>query len=117
MKTRTLIAVLAAIVAVCAAFAVFCDSGDKSVAVIMKNGKAVKTVEIDSLSEGFEYAVDEHNTVFISKDGVSMCYADCPDKACMRMGVRRSGSVICLPNRVEIKFVAGREDDADAYTE
>lgn len=116
MKTKTLVITLAAIVAVCALFIAFQDRSDRSVAVILKSGKIVKTIDMDTLSEGFEYSIDEHNTVLLTKSGASMIYADCPDKECIHMGTRRSGSIICLPNRVEIKIVSDEEDDVDAYT-
>lgn len=116
MKTKTLIITLAAIIAVCSALIAFRDRSDKSIAVILKSGKVVKTIDMDSLSEGFEYSIDEHNTVLLTKEGASMIYADCPDKECIRMGTKRNGSIICLPNRVEIKIVSDEEDDVDAYT-
>ena len=73
-------------------------------------------IDMDALSEGFEYSIDEHNTVLLTKNGASMIYADCPDKECINMGTKRNGSIICLPNRVEIKIVSDEEDDVDAYT-
>lgn len=115
MKTKNIIIILAAIIAVCSVFIGLRDTSDKTVAVIIKRGKIQKTVDLTTLSEGFEYNIDEHNTVFISKDGVSMIYADCPDKECIHMGKKRSGSIICLPNRVEIK-IANTKEDIDAYT-
>ena len=117
MKTKILVIILAAVVAVCSLLIALQDREDKSVAVIMKSGKVLKTVDMYSLTEGFEYIVDEHNTVLVTKEGVSMKYSDCRNKECIHMGTKRSGSIICLPNRVEIKIVADEEEDIDAYTE
>ena len=117
MKTKILVIILAAIIAACSLLIALQDREEKSVAVIMKSGKVLKTVDMYSLSEGFEYVIDEHNTVLVTKEGVSMKYSDCHNKECINMGTRRSGSIICLPNRVEIKIVADEEDDVDAYTE
>ncbi len=117
MKTKILVIILAAIIAACSLLIALQDREEKSVAVIMKSGKVLKTVDMYSLSQGFEYVIDEHNTVLVTKEGVSMKYSDCHNKECINMGTKRSGSIICLPNRVEIKIVADEEDDVDAYTE
>lgn len=117
MKTKILVIILAAIIAACSLLIALQDREEKSVAVIMKSGKVLKTVDMYSLSEGFEYVIDEHNTVLVTNEGVSMKYSDCHNKECINMGTKRSGSIICLPNRVEIKIVADEEDDVDAYTE
>ena len=116
MKTKTLIITLVAIIAACSLLIAFRDRSDHSVAVIIKNSNVVKVIDMDTLSEGFEYSIDEHNTVLLTKNGASMIYADCPNKECINMGTKRNGSIICLPNRVEIKIVSDEEDDIDAYT-
>lgn len=116
MKTKFLVVSLAAITAACAFAIMFNRSTTSETAVILKDGKALATIDLSALSEDKEYKIDEHNTVFVSKDGVSMLYADCPDKACINMGKKNSGSIICLPNRVEIRLKENEGGGADAYT-
>lgn len=71
--------------------------------------------EIDLSRVEKEYEIElEHNTVLITRGGVRMLSADCPDGLCIRQGLISSGAypIVCLPNRVEIRIVSGGGFDA-----
>ena len=56
------------------------------------------------------------NTIEVSKDGVRVVSADCPDQVCVAHGYLVSGKepIICLPNRLVIAFTDDtRADGAD----
>lgn len=53
------------------------------------------------------------NTVTIRDGAVAVTEADCPDHYCMRRGFCSGGSeIVCLPNRLVIRFVGEQEIDA-----
>ena len=57
------------------------------------------------------------NTIEVSKDGVRVVSAGCPDQVCVAHGYLVSGKepIICLPNRLVIRFLEdARTDGADA---
>ena len=59
------------------------------------------------------------NTIEVSKDGVRVISAGCPDQVCVAHGFLVSGKepIICLPNRLVIRFQEdARPDGADAVT-
>ena len=56
------------------------------------------------------------NTIEVSKDGVRVISAGCPDQVCVAHGFLVSGKepIICLPNRLVIRFQEdARTDGAD----
>ena len=77
--------------------------------------------------DGVEYGswlLTEERTVEIGgtnrlliKDGqADMIWADCPDRLCVHQkAITREGeSIICLPNKVVVSIVGGREREVDA---
>ena len=84
-------------------------------AEIYSNGTLIKRVP---LSENAEFKIECENGVNIVtiKDGtVSVTYADCPDKICVKQGAIKGGAVpiVCLPHKLEVIVVDG-ETDTDA---
>ncbi|MBM4403768.1 MAG: NusG domain II-containing protein [Candidatus Cloacimonetes bacterium] len=51
-----------------------------------------------------EIIIDEHNTVRIKNNKVSMIHTDCPDKRCVKQGTTSFMPIICLPNKVHVKI-------------
>ena len=70
---------------------------------------APETIEISGPAGG--------NTIEVSKDGVRVLSAGCPDKLCVAHGYLTAGEgpIICLPNRLTIRFSGETaESDVDA---
>ena len=52
------------------------------------------------------------NVVTVKDGKIAVTQATCPDHYCMQRGFCDSGrSIVCLPNRLVIEFVDGREID------
>lgn len=89
-------------------FPFFSSPGD--IAVISVDGK--KTAEL-SLSE--EYSAEFSGCkVNVSEGAICVESSDCPDGVCVKTGKisRRGESIICVPNRVDIKISGEAEYDA-----
>ena len=55
------------------------------------------------------------NTVTVKDGKIAVTAADCPDHYCMERGFCDSGTqIVCLPNRVIIKFQGEQEIDGAA---
>ena len=81
-------------------------------AVLICDGR--ETASFD-LSENTEYTYQGRYTcnIAVSDGSISVTYADCPDKTCVKTGkISKSGSVICcLPNKMIIRIVGSSETD------
>lgn len=104
-------AVLLLALAVALPFVTVRDEG--AAAQIYQNGELVKTLP---LSRDATYTVEgAYTNVITVRDGaVSVTYADCPGEDCVHSGeiCAVGRSIVCLPNRVEIRIV-GADADVD----
>lgn len=112
--TDLFIILTAAAVSIIFAFVWFSSkqNGDRF-AVIEVDGKAYKTVNMDSLKDEIRIRTngDVSVTVVVSHDGAYIEQSDCRDKICVNTGViSRAGQVsVCLPARVSLSI---RQDKA-----
>ena len=87
-------------------------------------GEAAEMVEIWSdgeflyslpLSVDTQLRIDSEqgsNTITVKDGKIAVTQADCPDHYCMDRGFCDGGAqIVCLPNRLVIKFVAPQEID------
>ena len=91
-------------------------SGGNAVGVY-QDGALVKTIYLPHTgeTETFEvFGTAGGNTIEVSKDGVRVVSADCPDQVCVLHGpLRRTGGpIVCLPNRLSIEWATGADVDA-----
>ena len=91
-------------------------SGGNTVGVY-QDGDLVKTIYLPHTgeTETFELSgVAGGNTIEVSKDGVRVVSAGCPDQVCVAHGFLVSGKepIICLPNRLSIEWATGADVDA-----
>mgnify|MGYP000850166332 CR=1 FL=1 len=91
-------------------------SGGNTVGVY-QDGDLVKTIYLPHTgeTETFELSgVAGGNTIEVSKDGVRVVSAGCPDQVCVLHGpLRRTGGpIVCLPNRLSIEWATGADVDA-----
>ena len=116
MKTRSWIVIFSVILAVClgASFYFFSPGEASTHAEIARQGQVVKTVD---LRIDQEFTVDSenggYNTVTVKDGKIAVTQASCPDHYCMKRGFCNSGTeIVCLPNRMTIRFLGVQEIDA-----
>lgn len=107
-----LVAGLALLTGIC--FWNFVGSEEGTLAVIYKDGKEEASLP---LYEDAEISVTNHYTnKIIVKDGrVSIQASDCPGADCVHSGwIKETGrSIVCLPNRVEIRIEGEANSEVD----
>ena len=113
MKTKYWVVLLAALLLICAVLSVvFLRPGQAQQAEIWSDGKLIKTVLLRIDQEFTVESADGVNTVTVRDGKIAVTAASCPDGYCMQRGFCQGGAqIVCLPNRLVIKFVAQQEID------
>ena len=116
MKTRTWIVIFALLLAVCvgASFYFLMPGEASDFAEITSYGQVVKTVDL-RIDQEFMIspAEGQWNTITVKDGKVGVTEASCPDHYCMKRGFCNSGTeIVCLPNRMTIRFLGTQEIDA-----
>ena len=106
-----LVLLLAGMVA--AAFVPGKDAQTTAFVQIYQDGELVKEVPLTS-HETIQMEGAYHNTVVIDNGKAAITESDCPGTDCVHSGwIAYAGrSIVCLPNKVEIRIV-GVSDDVD----
>ena len=83
------------------------ETGDTPMAEIYLDGTLVRQVSLDTPVE-FSVTGDYVNTVTVRDGKIAVTGSDCPGEDCVHSGwISASGrSIVCLPNRMEIRVVA-----------
>ena len=83
-------------------------------AQILSDGKLLKTVDLGIDQEFTIPSADGgYNIVTVHQGAIAVTDATCPDHYCMKRGFCDSGTdIVCLPNRLVIRFTAEQEIDA-----
>lgn len=114
MKTKTWGICIALLLAVCLGLSAWLllPGADAQQVQILSEGKVLYTLSL---------AVDQSvtittalgtNTVTIRDGAVAVTDASCPDHYCMQRGWCRGGTdIVCLPNRLVIRFLGAQEID------
>lgn len=87
----------------CLVLFVYAPKAEGDIITVNKDGKIIEVIKLSDIENPYTIELGG-NTIYAEKDGVSMSYADCPDKLCVRQGKIKSGAIICLPNRVTVEF-------------
>ena len=113
MKTKYWVVLLAALLLICTVLSVvFLRPGQAQQAEIWSDGKLMKTVLLSIDQEFTVESADGVNTVTVRDGKIAVTAASCPDGYCMQRGFCQGGAqIVCLPNRLVIKFVAQQEID------
>lgn len=83
-----------------------------SFARIYLNGTLVREVPL-SVDQSFSIQGEYTNVVTVRDGRIAVTQSDCPTNDCVRMGwLRDGGSIICLPNGVEIRITGDTAVDA-----
>ena len=113
MKNRYWIALLAVILAVCLGASLLLMGGSPANrAEITSQGKVVKIVDLN-IDQEFTVTTDSGtNTVTVRDGRIAVTATDCPDHYCMDRGFCNSGTqIVCLPNKLVIRFLDEQEID------
>ena len=117
MKTKIWMLALAAVLLLCVGLSVplFLPGEKASRAEIWSEGKLLETVDL-SVDREIEVTSTGGVNVITIKDGaIAVTNADCPDGHCMRRGFCDRGvQIVCLPNRLVIRFVGEQTVDGVA---
>ena len=116
MKTRTWILIFVVILAVCvaASFALLTPGEASTQAEITRQGSVIKTVDL-RIDQSFtiESEAGGYNVISVQDGKIGVTEASCPDHYCMMRGFCDSGTeIVCLPNRLTIRFLGQQEIDA-----
>ena len=81
-------------------------------AEIWSDGRLVETLELSVDRELTVQGKNGNNVVTVRDGKIAVTQADCPDHYCMQRGYCNSGAqIVCLPNRLVIKFVGKQTVD------
>lgn len=90
------------------------------VAVIEQNGKEIRQVDLDSISQPETLVLEGEIsvTVLLEPGQVSIVHSDCPDQICVNTGVltHPGQSAVCLPARVAVRIVGETQSGVDGMT-
>ena len=116
MKTRTWIILLSVVLVVCLGLSVFLLwPGDAATyAEITSQGHVIKTVDL-RIDQEFTVTTPDggSNTITVHDGKIAVTEANCPDHYCMDRGYCSSGAqIVCLPNRLVIRFLGQQAIDA-----
>ena len=115
MKTRTWIIVLCVVLLACVGLSIWLLSPGEAAAQaeIWLDGELYKTVSLHTDQEFVVEGPYGSNTVTVKDGKIAVTAADCPDHYCVERGFCDSGvQIVCLPNRLVLKFVGEQTVDA-----
>ena len=107
-----ILAIAAVVVLAVGLLIFFVPKGDTAGGAVQvyQDGKLLRKFPLNT-DESFEINGDYHNTLEIRNGKVAITHSDCPGGDCLSSGwIGTAGrSIVCLPNRVEIRIV-GKSD-------
>ena len=115
MKTRNWIWIFAVLILLCGVLSMWLlrDTEGASAVEIWSDGVLVDTWSL-SVDQSITVAYDDgYNVVTVKNGKVAVTEATCPDHYCMQRGFCDGGvQIVCLPNRLVLKFVGAQTVDA-----
>ena len=111
-----LLAVAVTLVLAAAVFFLFLPREDPGAAVaeIYLDGQLIDQLPLDTPAQ-LEVSGDYHNTITVRDGKIGVTEANCPDHYCMDRGMCSGGTqIVCLPNRLIIRFVGEQAVDSVA---
>lgn len=116
MKTKVWIGIIAGILVVCGALSFWLLRPTPAVSVeVWSQGELIKTLSLEK-DQTITVETETGRNVVTVKDGkVAVTEANCPDKVCVNRGWCSGGAqIVCLPNRLILKFTGGNAIDGVA---
>ncbi len=116
LKTKHWILVLGGIVLICLALSAMLLTGGKAeFAQVYSDGKLLYTLDLRMDQERTVESGFGTNVITVSGGKIAVTQADCPDGYCMKRGFCSGGAqIVCLPNRLVIRFAGDQGIDAAA---
>ena len=116
MKTKCWIFIICTLLILCIGLSVFLlwPREASTHAEIVSDGKVLYTVDL-RIDQQLQIATEDGgiNMVTIQDGKIAVTEANCPDHYCMKRGYCNNGAqIVCLPNRLVIRFVGIQEIDA-----
>ena len=114
MKTKHWIFLLGSIVAACLILSVLLLTGaEAESAQVYSDGKLLYTLDLRVDQQKVVVSEFGTNVITVRSGAIAVTEANCPDGYCMNRGFCSGGAqIVCLPNRLVIRF--GGEQAVDA---
>ncbi len=116
MKTKTWLALLALVLALCLWLSLWLLTGPEARQVeVWSDGELLYVLELRTDQELTVTTDRGSNTITVRGGAVAVTAADCPDHYCMDRGFCSGGAqIVCLPNRLVLKFIGQQQIDGVA---
>ena len=116
MKTKHWIFLLGGIMAACLALSVLLlAGGEAEFAQVYSDGELLYTLDLRIDQQKTVQSRYGTNVITVSGGKIAVTEANCPDGYCMKRGFCSGGAqIVCLPNRLVIRFGGEQEVDAAA---
>ena len=116
MKTKCWILIICALLILCIGLSIFLlrPQGASTHVEIISDGQVLHTVDL-RIDQQLQITTEDggSNLVTIQDGKIAVTEANCPDHYCMKRGYCNNGAqIVCLPNRLVIRFVGIQEIDA-----
>jgi len=114
MKTKVWIMLIGFVLLICVALSVLVLwPGEASTAQVYSDGKLLYTLDLRIDQQKVVESEFGTNVITVKDGKIAVTEADCPDHYCMDRGFCSGGAqIVCLPNRLVIRF--GGEPEIDA---
>ena len=116
MNTGKWIVLIGLVLALCVGLSIFflIPREASTHAQILSDGQILQTVDLNVDQEITVHAPNGgHNIVTVRQGAIAVTEATCPDHYCMKRSFCDSGAdIVCLPNRLVIRFVGEQDIDA-----
>lgn len=116
MKTRAWIILFAAAAVLCGGLSLLLlGPGESEFAQVLWDGELLFTLDLRVDQERIVETEHGRNVITVRDGRVAVTEADCPDGYCMQRGWCAGGpQIVCLPNRLVIRFTGEADVDAMA---
>lgn len=93
-------------------------STEKDSVGVFQNGVLLYEIDVSAGEQLYTVTYEgRKNTIHVENGKVSVSDADCPDHICVLHGALEKGNpIVCLPNRLVIRFISDETEYADAVT-
>lgn len=117
MKTRTWVILLGLLLVVCMGLGLWllAPGEDAAMAEVWSEGELLYTLDLHVDQTKTVASGNGTNVITVENGKIAVTEADCPDGYCMDRGFCSSGAqIVCLPNRLVIKFIGQQPLDGVA---
>ena len=94
--------------------------GTENIAVIKREGKVLKTIDLNKIVESEEFTIKtdkgNYNTILVENNSIGIKDADCPHQECVKSGrISEPGQmIVCLPFKLIISIEGESNSGVDS---